>query len=777
MAPADEHKPGSTLKLHSVLLFVSVACLLLACVFAFSAYSIWSQHNVQKRVVIGRDAAVTAIENSLNDQKDLVTQTLARDDIQEKFSDGDANSAIVALRQDLPTAYGVFLVNQDESKIYSDIPSFGYGRLHLIEAAWASNSAQCAFLREGLSIHLGVAAPLQLADKKMAVFVSLPITPVRKAFEHVDFPSAGYLDLRQGDFTIFTRGDTHLQSQTDALAASVDAPGMRITAARPETHPIAVPFPASVNTVLVIVFGIFALLPWLYLRYFRSAQNDDFADSQPIPPPVSLVEEKTDQDQEMAEDSSQAVKTVEPGLFAQCGIYGNTESELTVRMGSLIGQSFGTLMRSLGQTDLVVGYDGRTKGEQLARTFMDGVLRTGCLVRSVGLAPTSVVRFAAQHFQVKNSVSVTGSYRPAHINGFESVLGGKPLIADRLLELHRLIESGKLVRKDPPGKVENVAVQKMYVQKISDDIQISRSLKVIVDAGNGSASEYAVQVLKAIGAEVFPLHCSIDPTFPNRTPDPSDPANLEKLCSAIENNSADIGIAFDGDADRLGVVVPGEGFIRPDRLMMLFATDILLRSPGGVIMYDPFVTHTMASCVLQNGGSPLMWLPYNGTYDEKMREVRAPFAGTMHGQYFFSDRWFGFSDAIYAAARLLEILAQHEDTPADVLSAYPQITNSRVHVVSAREDVQLCMQRILKEAQSGSFGEGNSAVARLWTLDGVRIDFSDGWMMMRSGNDSSIPHALELRLEAESEKALQRIEQVAQSALQHILTPGQILPF
>src|SRR5690606_3505307 len=285
----------------------------------------------------------------------------------------------------------------------------------------------------------------------------------------------------------------------------------------------------------------------------------------------------------------------------------------------------------------------------------------------IGLAPTPVVYFAAYHLNTGSCVSVTGSHNPPDYNGFKVVVGGETLSGDAITDLHARIAEGRLHAAEAPGTLDQRSVDDDYVARIAADIQLDRPLRVVVDAGNGVAGAIAPRVLAAIGAEVTPLFCEVDGRFPNHHPDPSEPENLRDLIQAVQRVDADLGVAFDGDGDRLGVVTRDGNNIYADRLLMLFAADVLERNPGAVIVYDVKCTGRLPGQVLRAGGSPLMWKTGHSLIKAKMRETGAELAGEMSGHFFFKDRWYGFDDGIYAAARLLEILAARAIPAAEVL--------------------------------------------------------------------------------------------------------------
>jgi len=368
-------------------------------------------------------------------------------------------------------------------------------------------------------------------------------------------------------------------------------------------------------------------------------------------------------------------------------------------------------------------------------------------VIDIGLAPTPVTYFGAFHLRTGCCISVTGSHNPPDYNGFKIVVGGETLSGDAITDLYARIADGRLHTAPEPGDAVQRDIGDAYIERIAGDIQLARPLKVVVDAGNGVAGEIGPRVLEAIGAEVIPLYCEIDGTFPNHHPDPSEPHNLEDLISTVQRLGADLGIAFDGDGDRLGVVTRDGENIYPDRLLMLFAADVLDRNPGAVIVYDVKCTGRLPGHILRHGGSPLMWKTGHSLIKAKMRETEAELAGEMSGHFFFAERWYGFDDGIYAAARLLEILALEPDDPSAALKALPGgVSTPEIKVEVADGNPHGFVARFQEAAKF----EG----ARLSTIDGLRVDWNDGWGLVRASNTTPV---LVLRFDADSEEALGRI--------------------
>lgn len=372
--------------------------------------------------------------------------------------------------------------------------------------------------------------------------------------------------------------------------------------------------------------------------------------------------------------------------------------------------------------------------------------------------------FAAYHLRAGSCVVVTGSHNPPEYNGFKIVLGGETLSGEAITALHTRIAEGRLLQAAVPGSVQQHDVTDAYIQRIAGDVQLERPLKVVADAGNGVAGMIAPALLEAIGAEVIPLYCDVDGEFPNHHPDPSDAHNLEDLVATVKRFGADLGVAFDGDGDRLGVVTAEGRLIHADRLLMLFAADVLMRNPGAQVIYDVKCSGKLSDFVLRNGGSPLMWKTGHSLIKAKMRQTDAELAGEMSGHFFFKERWYGFDDGLYAAARLLEILAQREETMEEVLEEIPDPVSTPEIKVAVEEGTQHALVTLFTSA--AQVQDSEFFAARLSTVDGLRADFPDGWGLLRASNTTP---ALVLRFEGDDQQALDRIRELFRRQLAQLL--------
>lgn len=453
-----------------------------------------------------------------------------------------------------------------------------------------------------------------------------------------------------------------------------------------------------------------------------------------------------------------------PGIFRAYDIRGVVGRTLDATTARAIGRAVASEAKEKGGTQVVVARDGRLSGPELLAAVTDGILEAGCDVLDIGAVPTPVLYFAVHELGAGSGVMVTGSHNPPDYNGFKIMIDGQTLAGEEIQALRKRIEEKNYTSGD--GRLIDHNVLDMYTQRIGLDIQIERPIKVVVDCGNGIAGVIAPRVLQAIGAHVTPLYADVDGTFPNHHPDPSVPANLMDLKLCVRNFNADLGFAFDGDGDRLGVVVPSGEIIWPDQLMVLFARDVLKRNPGSSIIYDVKCSNRLATAIKEAGGAPVMWRTGHSLIKRKMQELSAPLAGEMSGHFFFKERWLGFDDGIYAACRLLEILALDERKPAEVLleltggSSTPEI---KVPMKEGRG------QQFIDEFRRRAEFEG----ATISTIDGLRADYPDGFGLVRASNTTPV---LVLRFEADDMDGLQRIQKQFREQLLEV-NPYLELPF
>ena len=748
----------------------------LAVLALWLAWSGWQQmQDESRRGALGqaRDGVVHATARSIGGELERLASRLASAPVQAALGAGDLEAASAALAAEWPHLEEVAVYGPGLESVYRDLGDGGFGRAAVLEGALVAAEPVAWVISEDGAPRLALAAPAHAGDALVgAAFVRLPLTRATLATEQATIRESDmYLALRQGGVTLLERGNADYIDAAERMSAPVPGTGMRVVAAAPAA--LAAPFGlrglAPFITALVLL--LLAYLSWRVVpRLLQSEQN-----VQEESPTLSQAlqagpapEARPAQTAAVASEAAArkpAVK-IDAGIFRAYDIRGVVGQSLDVGVAELIGHAIGSLMREQDLADIVVGRDGRLSGPDMVSGLVTGLRKAGRNVIDIGLAPTPVVYFGAFHLRTGCCVSVTGSHNPPDYNGFKIVVGGETLSGDAITDLYARIAEDRLYTADAPGGLSERDIADDYVDRIAGDVQTERRLKVVVDAGNGAAGEIGPRVLEAIGCEVVPLYCEIDGTFPNHHPDPSEPENLEDLINMVQRLDADLGIAFDGDGDRLGVVTKDGENIFPDRLLMLFAADVLERNPGAVIVYDVKCTGRLPGHILRHGGSPLMWKTGHSLIKAKMREVEAELAGEMSGHFFFAERWYGFDDGIYSAARLLEILAAREETPTEVLSALPTgVATPEIKVPAPGEDPHGFVERFQASAELGD--------ARLSTIDGVRADWSDGWGLVRASNTTPV---LVLRFDADDQAALERIQNVFREQILKV-DPGLELPF
>jgi phosphomannomutase len=451
-----------------------------------------------------------------------------------------------------------------------------------------------------------------------------------------------------------------------------------------------------------------------------------------------------------------------PSIFKAYDIRGIVPSTLTEEVAEALGRAFGTAARREGEKVVAVGRDGRLSGPSLSAALVRGLVASGVDVIDVGMVTTPMLYFAANTL-ASSGIQVTGSHNPKDYNGFKMVLKGRAIYGDEIQALRQTMETSGWDQPAQPGKVRNVNILKPYRDRIVGEIKLARPLKVVVDCGNGVAGASAPEIYRAIGCEVIELFSEVDGNFPNHHPDPSKPENLRDLIAKLKETGADLGLAFDGDGDRLGIITREGNNIYPDRQMMLFAQDVLSRVPGGTILFDVKCTQRLAPAIRAAGGEPLMYKTGHSLIKAKMKEVNSPLGGEMSGHIFFKERWYGFDDGTYAGCRLLEIVSRHPN-PSAVLDALPtSFSTPELNVKCEEGEPHRVVAELVKKA---SFPD-----AQVSTIDGVRVDWPDGFGLLRASNTTPV---LVLRFEGHTQAALDRIEEAMLKLLRSVKPDAKV---
>ena len=462
-------------------------------------------------------------------------------------------------------------------------------------------------------------------------------------------------------------------------------------------------------------------------------------------------------------------------IFKAYDIRGVVETALTAEIVEQIGKALGSEAGRQGLDKMLVGWDGRLTGVGLAKALSAGILSTGCDVIEVGQVPTPALYFATVEFNTGSGVMITGSHNPPEYNGLKMMLGGTTLSGEAIQEIkHRVIANDFTVAgKDGKGKLLRKEILPTYCNAIEQDITLSRSLKVVIDCGNGVAGGVAPQVFRRLGCEVIELFCEVDGTFPNHHPDPSQLENLQDLIRAVEHHKADFGMAFDGDGDRLGIIAANGDVIWADRQMILFSRAILKTRPGAEIIFDVKCSQLLPKTIQQHGGIATMWKTGHSFIKSKLKETNATLAGEMSGHIFFNDRWGGFDDGIYAGARLCELLTQSAQTPMEIFADIPNTVNTPELKLEMDEGAHYqLVEELVATVQSDSiaalFEHGT-----IHTIDGIRVDFEYGFGLLRASNTT--PTVI-MRFEATTQALLENIQDQFRTLISSI-RPDLALPF
>lgn len=444
---------------------------------------------------------------------------------------------------------------------------------------------------------------------------------------------------------------------------------------------------------------------------------------------------------------------ISPSTFKAYDIRGIVPHTLDPAFAHLLGLAFAAAMQREGERTVAVGRDGRDSGAELARSLIDGLLAGGVDVADIGMVTTPMTYFAASDTVLagcRSGIQITGSHNPREYNGFKMVLAGRAIYGDEIQALRYAMEAG-LAPSASRGRLHTIDISTAYAQRVVSDIRLATPIKLVVDSGNGVAGAHNPAVLRALGCELVELFSEVDGSFPNHHPDPSKPENLRDVQQALRDTDAELGLAFDGDGDRLGVVTKDGQIIYPDRQLILLARDVLSRNPGATILYDVKCTQAMAPSIRAAGGVPMMWKTGHSLVKAKLRETGAPLAGEMSGHIFFAERWYGFDDALYVAARLLEVLAREKRagrSPSEVLNALPTaFSTPELNVACAEGEPHRVVEQLLARA--------NFAGAEVATIDGLRVDWPDGFGLIRASNTTPV---LVLRFEGQTADVAQRIE-------------------
>jgi phosphomannomutase / phosphoglucomutase len=445
---------------------------------------------------------------------------------------------------------------------------------------------------------------------------------------------------------------------------------------------------------------------------------------------------------------------INPQIFREYDIRGVVNKDLTPDIVRTLGKGFGTHMANLGHKELVVGKDGRLSSKDFEDALIEGLISTGCHVVNIGLCPTPVYYFSIFHLDKDGGAMVTGSHNPPEFNGFKVSVGKSTIFGEEIQNLRRLIEKEEFVVGK--GFVSNKEIIQSYQDYIKKNIHIEKRMRVVIDAGNGTGGIVAGPLFRDLGCEVEELYCKVDGRFPNHFPDPTIPANLKDLIDRVKKNQADVGIGYDGDADRIGVVDDQGNIIWGDQLMILFSREILKYKKGATFVAEVKCSQNLFNDIEKHGGKAIMWRTGHSLIKEKMKEEKAVLGGEMSGHIFFADRYFGYDDAIYASCRLIELLSKTNKKLSQLLSDVPKTSITPEIRVDCPDEIKFQVVEKVKEALRKDYP--------IIDVDGVRVKFEHGWGLVRASNTQP---ALVLRFEALTDKHVQDIKKLVEDKVQN----------
>jgi phosphomannomutase / phosphoglucomutase len=438
---------------------------------------------------------------------------------------------------------------------------------------------------------------------------------------------------------------------------------------------------------------------------------------------------------------------INPSIFKAYDIRGIVKTDLTPDTVQLIGQAFASESLAQNSKTVIIARDGRLSSPELALSLAKGLQAGGCDVIDIGMVPTPVLYFATHHFKTGTGIMVTGSHNPPEYNGLKMLMAGKTLYGDDIQNLHEFIKLNELAQGN--GSYRSEKVLDIYRERILSDIKLDKPMNIAVDCGNGVAGVIAAQLFRELGCTVTELFCEVDGNFPNHHPDPSKLENLQDICKSIADNNLDLGLAFDGDGDRVGVIDNKQNVIWPDRQMILYSEDVLSRNPGAQIIYDIKSSYHLGKAIDSMGGDSLMWKTGHSLIKAKMKETGALLAGEMSGHIFFKERWYGFDDGLYSAARMLEILSKKPGSAEEIFSALPDSFNTpEINIKFSEGEHYKFMDKFKDDADF-------SSALDISTIDGMRVTWSKGWGLIRPSNTTP---CLVLRFEADDETSLKEVQ-------------------
>ena len=764
-------KVGSLLPLAAGLLLVAALWM------AWGGWQLFAASRLQAATGEARHHVAEQLRPMFRTLLDRASSLKSRVALINAIKAGETEAARALVLHTVPGTEAVELHSRDFSAAYANPEAFGYGKLGLLERALQEGKAAMAVVKDAGSPRLGVAVPVVDEGQVLSmVYLRQPLAAVFNVVKDAA-PSGAYLALRQGTYNVLESGTKEeLKFRAEDAAELLDGTSLRVVAVAPavESGMFALNGLGEFAVAGLLTFLAGAIVWWSRRRANVGVGEPRQAAAKPADLTLGEMQsagkivapEATKVVLTTSERAAAPAITLDRSIFRAYDIRGVVGQTLDANIARLIGQAIGSVMHEHNQRSVVIGRDGRLSSPSMAGALIEGLRKAGREVIDIGEVPTPMAYFGSFQLRTGCCVSVTGSHNPPDYNGFKIVIDGETLSGEAIQNLYVRIAENHLFRGEALGLLSLRDLKHDYIQRISSDIQIERKLKVVIDCGSGVAGAIAPELLAAIGAEVEPLYCEVDGMFPHHHPDPSDPANLQDLIKVVQRVGADIGLALDGDGDRLGVVTKAGEIIYPDRLLMLFATDVLERNPGACVIYDVKCTGHLATHILRNGGSPLMWKTGHSLIKAKMKETEAELAGEMSGHFFFRERWYGFDDGLYAAARLLEILAASADDAETIFAQLPKgVSTPELKIEVAEGEQYRFVDNFVAKAKFDG--------ARIATIDGLRADWPDGWGLVRASNTTP---SLVLRFDARDSEALARVQAAFREQLL-VVDPALKLPF
>ncbi|HEX9585100.1 MAG TPA: phosphomannomutase/phosphoglucomutase [Gammaproteobacteria bacterium] len=717
-----------------------------------------------------------------------VDKAIKADSVGSLLAHGDA-AALAAKARELgalsDNVLGIRIVQPglDETD-YDGFPPLGYAALELLrqsEQRGVAPGAEIHFKGED-SENIAVLRRVESGTGKLLGHVLIALKPsiLKSTLARTQVP-AGYAELQQpvGDdgkpLVLGANGDARFRIGLPKISLSVPGAAWKVaywaesrqirTGSVDKGLPL---LPIGAGAALLMAGGALVMLR---RRRGTDTGTQDKTGRRAAAPTDSVPDQPQVAEPELtkggfSEPVVEEFHALSDSIFRAYDIRGVVDEELSANAVQLIGMAIGSEAESLGQKTIVVGRDGRNSSAELSEALIAGLRSAGRDVIDIGRVPTPLVYFATHYLETGSGVMVTGSHNPPEYNGLKIMLAGETLFGERIAALKTRVDAGDFFTGS--GELQSTEVLSEYIRRVSEDIPVAlgSALNVVIDCGNGVAGDVAPQLIRALGHSVTELYCEVDGSFPHHHPDPSQPENLKDLIQAVKDNSADIGFAFDGDGDRLGVVDGDGNVIYPDRQLMLFARDVLSRNEGAEIVFDVKCSSRLPRFIEALGGKPVMWKTGHSFIKSKLKETGAPLAGEMSGHIFFKERWYGFDDALYAAARMLEILMGFKKPPVEVFRQLPAgVATPELKVKLAEREHRAFMEKF---ERSGEFADGT-----VTTIDGVRVDYADGWGLVRPSNTTP---CLVLRFEADNKEALNRIGGTFKKTILNI-DPDLDLPF